>query len=76
MNALANQILSILPPVTSNYQCTPQLPLEGMILNTGQLMLSAGLTTRDSIEHTCTSSDLNGTVILDLDVYGKNERII
>ncbi len=71
MNALSNQILSVLPSVTSGYECTPQLPLDGTILNTGQLMLRAGLTISDSREHTCTSSDLNGTVILDLEVHGE-----
>ena len=53
----------------SGYSCTPPLP-KGELNSQGKLLLDIGLTDSDSNEHQCSSDDINGTFVLNLNVYG------
>ncbi len=68
INALSTDVRYVVPPVTSGYDCIPPLP-KGELNLMGKLSLDAGLSVDDSGDYRCSSTDINGTVVLNLLVY-------
>ena len=64
--------VTLAPAAPSGYTCTPPIP-QGELTTSGTLMISSGLDTSDEGEYRCTSDDVNGTIIIYLDVVGMYE---
>ena len=62
--------VTIAPVAPSGYICTPPIP-QGELTTSGTLMISSGLDTSAEREYRCVSDDVNGVVIIDLDVVGR-----
>ena len=69
VNAFEDTSVSIAPPAPSGYNCTPPIP-RGELNTSGRLMISSGLDISADGEYRCVSDDVNGAVIIDLDVIG------
>ena len=72
MNTLEDTSVAIAPAAPSGYTCTPPIP-QGELTTSGSLMISSGLETSAESEYRCTSDDVNGTIIIYLDVVGMYE---
>ena len=69
MNTLEDTSATIAPSAPSGYNCTPPIP-QGKVTTSGTLMISSGLDTSDEGEYRCVSDDVNGIVVIDLNVVG------
>ena len=69
MNTLEDTSVAIAPSAPSGYNCTPPIP-QGQVTTSGTLMISSGLDTSDEGEYRCVSDDVNGIVVIDLNVVG------
>ena len=70
MDTLEDTSVTIAPAAPSGYTCTPPIP-QGELTSSGTLMISSGLDTSSEREYRCVSEDVNGIVVIDLDVVGK-----
>ena len=70
VNALEDTSVTIAPAAPSGYICTPPIP-QGELTTSGTLMISSGLDTNDDGEYKCVSDDVNGTIVIDLNIFGK-----
>ena len=69
MDTLEDTSATITPSAPSGYTCTPPIP-QGELTTSGTLMISSGLDTSAEGEYRCVSDDVNGTVVIQLDVVG------
>ena len=69
VDSLENTSVTIAPAAPSGYICTPPIP-QGELTTSGTLIISGGLDASSEGEYRCVSDDVNGTVIIDLDVVG------
>ena len=69
VDTLEDTSVTIAPAAPSGYNCTPPIP-QGELTTSGTLTISSGLDTGDEGEYRCVSDDVNGIVIIDLDVVG------
>ena len=69
MDTLEDTSVTVAPAAPSGYNCTPPIP-QGELTTSGTLMISSGLDASSEREYRCVSDDVNGTVIIDLDVVG------
>ena len=70
MDALEDTSVTIAPSAPSGYTCTPPMP-QGELTTSGTLMISSGLDASSEGEYRCVSNDVNGTIVIDLNVFGK-----
>ena len=70
MDTLEDTSVTIAPAAPSGYTCTPPIP-QGELTTSGTLMFSSGLDASSEREYRCFSDDVNGIVVIDLDVVGK-----
>ena len=70
VNSLEDTSAAIAPAAPNGYNCTPPIP-QGELTTSGTLMIPSGLDTNDDGEYRCVSDDINGTVVIQLDVFGK-----
>ena len=77
INSLEDTSVSIAPAAPSGYNCTPPIP-QGELTTSGTLMISSGLDASSEGEYRCISNDVNGTIVIDLNVFGKlsNSNVI
>ena len=61
--------VNLAPAAPSGYTCTPTIP-QGELTTSGTLMISSGLDATSEGEYRCVSDDVNGTVVIDLDIVG------
>ena len=59
--------VTIAPAAPSGYICTPPIP-QGELTTSGTLVILSGLDTSDEGEYRCFSDDVNGIVVIELDV--------
>ena len=69
MNSLEDTLISVAPAAPSGYTCTPPIP-QGELTTSGTLTISSGLDASAEEEYECVSDDVNGRVIIYLDVVG------
>ena len=69
VDTLEDTSVTIAPSAPSGYTCTPPIP-QGELTTSGTLMIFSGLDTSDGGEYKCASDDVNGTVVIDLDIVG------
>ena len=69
VDSLEDTSVTIAPAAPSGYTCTPPIP-QGELTTSGTLMISSGLDNSAEEEYGCVSDDVNGTVIIYLDVVG------
>ena len=69
MDTLEDTSVTIAPPAPSGYTCTPPIP-QGELTTSGTLMISSGLDATSEGEYRCVSDDVNGAVVIYLDVVG------
>ena len=69
MDSLENTSVTIAPAAPSGYTCTPSIP-QGDLTTSGTLMISSGLDASSEREYRCVSDDVNGTVVIQIDVVG------
>ena len=69
VDTLEDTSATIAPSAPSGYTCTPTIP-QGELTTSGNLMISSGLDASAEREYRCVSDDVNGTVVIDLDVVG------
>ena len=69
VDTLEDTSVAIAPSAPSGYTCTPPIP-QGELTTSGTLMISSGLDNSAEEEYGCVSDDVNGTVIIYLDVVG------
>ncbi len=60
---------SIGPP--GNYTCSPALPNDGIVTASGQLVIKDSLDISDGRQYMCTSPDLTGHIVFNLDIYSE-----
>ena len=75
MNSLEDTSVTIAPSAPSGYTCTPTIP-QGELTTSGTLIISSGLDASSEGEYRCVSDDVNGTVVIDLDVVGMLEHVL
>ena len=66
---LEDTLVTVAPAAPSGYTCTPPIP-QGELTASGTLMISSGLDTSAEGKYRCVSDDVNGVVVIDLDVVG------
>ena len=69
MDTLEDTSVTIVPTAPSGYTCTPPIP-QGELTTSGTLIISSGLDTSAEGEYRCVSDDVNGIVVISLDVVG------
>ena len=69
VNALEDTSVTIAPSAPSGYNCTPPIP-QGELTTSGTLMISSGLDASAHGEYRCVSDDVNGAIVIDLNVIG------
>ena len=69
VDSLEDTSITISPSAPSGYNCTPPIP-QGELTTSGTLMISSGLDSSAERKYRCVSDDVNGTVVIDLDVVG------
>ena len=69
MDSLEDTSVTIAPAAPSGYTCTPPIP-QGALTTSGTLIISSGLDASSEGEYRCVSDDVNGTVVIQLDVVG------
>ena len=69
VDTLEDTSVTIAPSAPSGYNCTPPIP-QGELTTSGTLIISSGLDTSAEGEYICVSNDVNGIVVIDLDVVG------
>ena len=69
MDALEDTSVTIAPSAPSGYNCTPPIP-QGELTTSGTLIISSGLDDSAEREYRCVSDDVNGIVVIDLDLVG------
>ena len=69
VDTLEDTSVTVAPAAPSGYTCTPPIP-QGELTTFGTLMISSGLGASAEGEYRCVSDDVNGTIIIDLDVVG------
>ena len=69
VDSLEDTSVTIAPSAPSGYTCTPPIP-QGELTTSGTLMISSGLDSSAEGEYSCVSDDVNGVVIIDLDIVG------
>ena len=69
MDALEDTSVTIAPSAPSGYTCTPPIP-QGELTTSGILEISSGLDDSAEREYICVSDDVNGIVVIVLDVVG------
>ena len=70
VDALEDTSVTIAPSAPSGYNCTPPIP-QGELNTSGTLMIYSGLDASSEGEYRCVSNDVNGTIVIDLNVFGK-----
>ena len=75
MDTLEDTSVTIAPAAPSGYNCTPPIP-QGELTTSGTLIISSGLDTSAEEEYRCVSDDVNGTVVIDLDVVGTYSSLL
>ena len=66
---LVGTSLPVGPSSTRGYNCTPSIP-NGELTSSGQLVISPGLDINDEGIYRCTSAEINGDIVIELDIYG------
>ena len=74
MDSLEDTSVTIAPAAPSGYTCTPPIP-QGELTTSGTLVISSGLDASSEGEYRCISDDVNGTVVIQLDVVGMLELL-
>ena len=69
VDSLEDTSVTLVPAAPSGYNCTPPIP-QGELTTSGTIMISSGLDASFEGEYRCVSDDVNGVVIIDLDVVG------
>ena len=69
VDALEDTSVTIAPSAPSGYNCTPPIP-QGELTTSGTLIISSGLDESAEREYRCVSDDVNGIVVIDLDLVG------
>ena len=69
VDTLEDTSVTIAPAAPSGYNCTPPIP-QGELTTSGSLMISSGLDTSADGEYKCVSDDVNGAIVIDLNVIG------
>ena len=69
VDSLEDTSVTTAPAAPSGYTCTPPIP-QGELTTSGTLMISSGLDASSEGEYRCVSDDVNGTVVIQLDVVG------
>ena len=69
VDTLEDTSATIAPAAPSGYNCTPPIP-QGELTTAGTLMISSGLDASSEGEYRCVSDDINGIVVIDLDIVG------
>ena len=69
VDTLEDTSVTIAPTAPSGYNCTPPIP-QGELTTSGTLVISSGLDIIAEGEYRCVSDDVNGVVIIDLDIVG------
>ena len=69
VDSLEDTSVTIAAAAPSGYTCTPPIP-QGELTTSGTIMISSGLDASFEGEYRCVSDDVNGVVIIDLDVVG------
>ena len=69
VDSLEDTSVTIAPAAPSGYTCIPSIP-QGELTTSGTLIISSGLDASSEGEYRCVSDDVNGTVVIDLDVVG------
>ena len=69
VDSLEDTSVTIAPAAPSGYNCTPPIP-QGELTTSGSLMISSGLDTSADGEYKCVSDDVNGAIVIDLNVIG------
>ena len=69
MDTFEDTSVTIAPTAPSGYTCAPPIP-QGELTNSGTLMISSGLDSSAEGEYRCVSDDVNGIVVIDLNVVG------
>ena len=72
VDTLEDTSVTVAPSAPSGYTCTPPIP-QGELTTSGTLMISSGLDYSSEGEYRCVSDDINGTVVIDLDVVGMHK---
>ena len=67
MDSSINQTVG--PSSTGGYTCMPSIP-NGEVTTSGQLVISGRLDVSDGGTYKCTSSEINGSIVIELDAVG------
>ena len=69
INVLEEELVVILPPSASDYDCSPEIQItrDGLLAVNSQWDSSA-----NNSEYQCSTDDLNGTITVELNIFGKN----
>ena len=62
------------PSSTGGYNCTPSIP-NGEVTTSGQLVISGRLDVSDEGTYRCTSAEIHGSIIIELETYGEEAAI-
>ena len=62
------------PSSTGGYTCTPSIP-NGEVTTSGQLVISGRLDVSDGGTYRCTSAEINGSIVIELETYGEETVI-
>ena len=63
------------PSCTGGYTCIPSIP-NGEVTTSGQLVISGRLDVSDGGTYRCTSSEINGSIVIELDAVGELVTLI
>ena len=69
VDTLEDTSVTIAPSAPSGYNCSPPIP-QGELTTSGKLLISSGLDASAERQYRCVSDDVNGIVVIDLDVVG------
>ena len=58
------------PSSTGGYTCTPSIP-NGEVTTSGQLVISGRLDVSDGGTYRCTSAEINGSIVIELEAVGE-----
>ena len=57
------------PSSTGGYTCMPSIP-NGEVTTSGQLVISGRLDVSDEGTYRCTSAEINGSIVIELEAFG------
>ena len=73
MDSSINQAIG--PSSTGGYTCMPSIP-NGEITTSGQLVISGRLDVSDEATYRCTSAEMNGSIVIELEAVGELVTLI